>query len=61
VSRETKPHATSANVKEILSRPGRPLTAREREQRVAFYRDNPNVDAMAVEPSQFARQPLGAR
>jgi hypothetical protein len=61
MSRAKKPYPTAANVKEILSRPGRLLTTRERKQRVEFYAGNPHVDATAVEPSQFARQPLGAR
>jgi hypothetical protein len=55
--RSAKPAATGENIKQILGSPARKLTPTERKARVDFYADNPNVQASAVEPSTFARNP----
>jgi hypothetical protein len=54
--RAAKPHATAGEVKRTLSKPVRPLTAAEKKQRTSFF-DEAGVQATAVEPSSYARNP----
>jgi hypothetical protein len=47
--RSDKPHATSQDVKRILSASPRPLTERERKERTSFY-EGSSHNATPVEP-----------